>query len=478
MLAILFLVRLLGRRPLACSISGALVGKQTLVSLRDQALALVAMILMQGLITWGVIWCAYGLRYAALNPACSSPGDTLPIPWETVLSSPSLPIRAIAFARDHHLMPEAYLFGFAHSFHFSLQRVSFLNGEYSLTGFPEFFPYCLLAKAPPELFVLLLLGGATLLWRRFAPSQTDATSPSPALPDVATPLRSILYELTPLLTITAVYWAVALRTKLNIGDRHLLPIYPPMLMLAGASAVHFARTFPRAKAVVALALAGFALESLLIYPHHLSYFSPLVGGPRQGYRHLVDSSLDWGQDLPALQKWIDRESAAGGPAKPVYLSYFGLASAPYHKVKATLLTSNLLQVIPRGPVDYQPGIYCFSASMLQGVYSDASVNLFGRWNTKYESDYQRLLPYMNRFAAARDDAAAQQALVKEVGGEEAWIMGCRRFEALKLARLAAALRRREPDDYAGYSILIYRLSAPELDAALHGQPAELVAEPR
>ena len=74
--------------------------------------------------------------------------------------------------------------------------------------------------------------------------------------------------------------------------------------------------------------------------------------------------------------------------------------------------------------------------------------------------------------------AAQQALIKEVGGEEAWVMGCRRFEALKLARLAAALRRREPDDYAGYSILIYRVSAPELEATLHGQPAELVAEPR
>ena len=43
-----------------------------------------------------------------------------------------------------------------------------------------------------------------------------------------------------------------------------------------------------------------------VHPHYLAYFNEPAGGPRDGYRRLVDSSLDWGQDLTGLSDWMER----------------------------------------------------------------------------------------------------------------------------------------------------------------------------
>ena len=67
-------------------------------------------------------------------------------------------------------------------------------------------------------------------------------------------------------------------------------------------------------------LAWHAAESLAIRPDYLAWLNELAGGPSQGYKHLADSSLDWGQDLPALKDWLDREGLQRGDG--VYLSYF------------------------------------------------------------------------------------------------------------------------------------------------------------
>ncbi len=59
--------------------------------------------------------------------------------------------------------------------------------------------------------------------------------------------------------------------------------------------------------------------TLWTYPHQLSYFNELAGGPRNGHRHLLHSNLDWGQDLLFLKAWLDSRP----DAKPVYLAYHG-----------------------------------------------------------------------------------------------------------------------------------------------------------
>jgi hypothetical protein len=69
--------------------------------------------------------------------------------------------------------------------------------------------------------------------------------------------------------------------------------------------------FDRIVAVaVVLCVAASVGSSLWVYPHSLSYFNELVGGPRYGYKHLDNSNIDWGQDLLYLKRWYDKHPEA------------------------------------------------------------------------------------------------------------------------------------------------------------------------
>src|SRR5206468_11204129 len=68
----------------------------------------------------------------------------------------------------------------------------------------------------------------------------------------------------------------------------------------------------------------------LVYPHYLAYFNELAGGPRNGYKRLVDSNLDWGQDLKGLKRWADEKRLDA--THPLYLSYFGTADPRYYQI--------------------------------------------------------------------------------------------------------------------------------------------------
>jgi hypothetical protein len=61
---------------------------------------------------------------------------------------------------------------------------------------------------------------------------------------------------------------------------------------------------------VVLCIAASVGSSLWVYPHSLSYFNELVGGPRYGYKHLDDSNIDWNQDLLYLKRWYDKHPEA------------------------------------------------------------------------------------------------------------------------------------------------------------------------
>ena len=93
------------------------------------------------------------------------------------------------------------------------KRSGFLAGSYSLDGWWYFFPLAFLIKTPISLILLLLAGlvFSAVRWRRF--------------------LDQSIYVLLPLLT----FLATAMMMKLNIGVRHILPIQPFVLLLAGTA---------------------------------------------------------------------------------------------------------------------------------------------------------------------------------------------------------------------------------------------------
>ena len=105
-----------------------------------------------------------------------------------------------------------------------------------------------------------------------------------------------------------IYFLVCMMSTLNIGLRHLLPIYPFIFIMISAVVFGGAekryRKFAQIEALILTCVL--AVESMSIHPNYLAYFNGFVGGPANGPHYLIDSNLDWGQDLKKLKQWSDR----------------------------------------------------------------------------------------------------------------------------------------------------------------------------
>ena len=236
------------------------------------------------------LWAGYGFRYAASR----DPGYTLE--WHD-LDAQAPPPSAIVFARDYRLLPEAYLFGFAFARFQADGRNAFLDGEQSLGGWYRYFPEAFFFKTPlPFTALAILVLGAGLL-------RTRGRS-----------FDGWCVALVPL-----VFSAVAVLGHLNIGHRHLTPVYPFLCVAIAPAASWLEERGPRAISVAMLTLACFASFAIAT-PRYLSYFNVAAGGPRGGAKHLLDSNIDWGQDLGRLKRWMDARRVP-----EVDLAYFGTA---------------------------------------------------------------------------------------------------------------------------------------------------------
>jgi hypothetical protein len=405
-----------------------------------------------------VIWASYGFRYATFQDGV--PGRDRMFLGESIdtLVKDNVVGLLITHARNGHVLPEPFLFGLAHVLNRSGRLPGFLNGHHSMNGWWYFFPYCWAVKTPLSIFALLGLAAAA--WR-----------PGSGSNGASARWRRASYRLTPLWVFLAVYWTAAMLSDLNLGERHLLPTYPAVFILTGGAASQIGKKQTLRTVAVGLLLLSLSIESIRIRPHYLAYFNAFAGGPASGYRHLVDSSLDWGQDLPGLRRWLQGARRESGLQEPVYLSYFGSGDPRHYGIDARQLFSYQDWRRERAFYELTGGIYCISATMLQGVYTRAR----GHWSVPYEAAYQRA-----RLEIERLPAMTSQPAAGAISGRDAtaWRKLASDFDELRLARLCAYLRRRKPDDQVGYSILIYRLSDEDVQQALSGPPAELWPVPR
>src|SRR5205823_7999770 len=91
-----------------------------------------------------------------------------------------------------------------------------------------------------------------------------------------------------------------------------------------------------------LLLGGFlawgAVSSLSVYPHSLAYFNEVAGGPENGHDHLVNSNIDWGQDLLYLKAWLDEHPEA----RPLGVAYCNVVGPQLGGIKE-------FDLPPKGP---------------------------------------------------------------------------------------------------------------------------------
>ncbi len=228
---------------------------------------------------------------------------------------------------------------------------AYFAGEYSTDGWWYYFPAAFLMKTPLAL-VFLIAGGLVVLVR----DRDRATAG--ALPFVLIPV--------------AVYLLVAMASGINIGVRHILPVYPFLLLIAAAGAREMLNSSRRlgAAALAMLAIAAGA-ELATAYPHPLTFFNQAVGGPENGYKYLADSNLGWGQNLKRLKAWMDSRGI-----RHVNLAYFGQADPAYYGIDATHLPGAPTFAEPDTARPKLPGYVAISGTTLTGVYAPPWWRLF------------------------------------------------------------------------------------------------------
>lgn len=304
-----------------------------------------------GLIAYTMIWGAYLFRYGAA-PA----GDQLfQVSWEESLPERPVAQRAVLWARENRVLPEAYLLGLSRTLK-GLKRYAFLMGDISNEGWWYYFLVTFAIKTPLALLLAICLTPLSLrsLWRK-------------------RPLTALCLA-APVVT----YFFIASASKLNIGHRHLLPIYPFLFVLAGSAASTSGIAHNLRKAGLTVVLLWYVMSSASIFPHYLAYFNELVGGPNNGYKYLVDSNLDWGQDLKGLKRYMDEHKITR-----VWLSYFGTASPEYYGIDYNALPSYII-FEPRRERIPTPYV-AISATNLQGIYLEATgyhADLFKAFRSK------------------------------------------------------------------------------------------------
>ncbi len=225
-----------------------------------------------------ILWGFYGFRYAA-RPAPLALSPTLA---EYVGPLAGVEAHGILLAARFHLLPESWLYGLADVRAMANGMPSYFFGRVYAHGVWFYFPVLFLIKSTLAMLVLLALTLFAVVrgWLRFS------------------------RELWCLIAPPALYLAVAMDSHLNIGARHILPIFVFCCVLAAAGALTLARRGKPWSIAVGVLLVLHAASSLRAAPNYIAYANEAWGGPTQTYRYLSDSNTDWAQQLLATSAYL------------------------------------------------------------------------------------------------------------------------------------------------------------------------------
>ncbi|MBI2635623.1 MAG: glycosyltransferase family 39 protein [Parcubacteria group bacterium] len=237
-----------------------------------------------------------------------------------------------------------YLLGFL----MVLQRseggnTTYYLGEVSAEGARSYFPVVYLIKEPLAYILMVVFGLLLALNHCFR--HCRERSVKHWWRDFIDLIKNNPVE-TGMISIIIVYWAFSINSRLNIGVRHILPTLPFIYALTARQITNwikggiteripnysgfwqlFGLYWKRIKRsfVILVFFAWAILSVFFIYPSFLAYFNEIAGGPNNGHKWVVDSNLDWGQDILRLADFIEKNNI-----KEIKMDYFSGAPAEYY----------------------------------------------------------------------------------------------------------------------------------------------------
>jgi hypothetical protein len=236
-----------------------------------------------------VLWAGYRFSLAPLTTAAGRPHG----PIERLVPE-ALGLRQLAnWLVELPVPAQEFFIGIRDvAAHNSAGHSTYMLGEKSMTGWWYFFPVAIAVKTPLALLLAVGIGYAALLWRRRRAAVVARTSPTGA---VESDWALWAIALVPVILVLS-----AMTSRINIGLRHVLPIYPMFAVLA---AIGLRTLWGRLDARAAGAFTGAVLVAQLFsvvssYPSYLCYFNPTAGPEPE--QVLVYSDCDWNQDYTPL----------------------------------------------------------------------------------------------------------------------------------------------------------------------------------
>jgi hypothetical protein len=395
---------------------------------------LVTASLAAALISYCVIWTAYGWRYSAANPEIGTIAG-FQVDWSTLHEGGTFMRFFLGISKDWHLLPEAFLFGLDFIFARS-DRGGFLNGVFSENGYALFYLWNFLYKTPIPAMILHVMGWSLLPLMILR--KEERTKP----------------EFRALLVLGGFYVLILLTTNLNIGYRHAFTALYISCIFSSLVLVKTMAGKPRLVPAVGLCALSLVPLAFLNANRYISYINPIGGGEKNGYLTLTDSSLDWGQDLPAVARYITtvREK---DPATRFFLCTTGTGSPQVYGIRETGFLpfwgfSWREAFLP----ELSGGTFIISASAL------ALLNT--QWEQEQEMNYRKLKGaasnLYNRLEAT--GTYRVETAMKLFNEEEIAVLD--RFEQVRCQRLVYYLRNCRPDTVLNGTMVVFNLSDDEL----------------
>ena len=308
-------------------------------SARARAMRLAGAVALVSLLAVVLLWGSYGFRYAArpdglvLNPPAAEILTGVPKPFQG---------RVLSTLASWRVLPESYLCGLADVFVMEAFYRSYLFGKPYPHGVWFYFPAAYLVKSTLA-FLVLPVVIALAAARRLVPR------------------REVLFLGVPPLF----YLLVAMSSRMNIGVRHILPVYAFVAVLGAGALWSLASRDTRWRYAVAAILALHAGSSLRAFPSHMAYSNELWGGPARTHRLLSDSNSDWAQQLKSLKEYLDARGV-----RNCWFAYFGdgTADVGYYGIPCRplpTLDGFWLYEVPQVPAEIE-GTVVISAGVLSG----------------------------------------------------------------------------------------------------------------
>lgn len=243
-------------------------------------------------IALAILWSFYGFRYQArpngrpLNPILSEYLKKLPNASDA---------HHLELLAHWHILPEAYIFGLVNTKLTELADTSYFFGHVYRHGQWLYFPAAFAIKSTLPLLLLLIAALVVLLLGRLRQ------------------WRELLFLFIPV----AVYLAVAMHSQMNIGHRHILPIYPFLYLFGAAAVTVLIRTNKRWNYAVAVLFLWQVVTSIRVAPAYMAYANEAWGGPAATHKYLSDANDDWAQQLKAVRQYLDSHKI-----KDCWFAYF------------------------------------------------------------------------------------------------------------------------------------------------------------